>query len=295
MSVTTVTELAEQRRCEHTLEKGQRKYWRTFKVITNDADDGPGTVLSSLTLPSLGATYITGNDTDTGAVVVDRTATLDADSQISWTVTIEYNSMFANPNVQNPNPLSRPDKWTFSFEKYQQTVLADANGFPIINSALQPFETGYTAELSRPIINLTVNRASFDYAYVVSIQDAVNVDVWQGFDIGTLKVNTVEVQEQSENGITFWEIKYVIAVKWDGWNPVHLLDCGYYEYLSEDPSTTPNPNFVPGLRIITDIHGRPVNSPALLDGNGRKLPPGYDPVFLGFQMYREISFAGIPA
>jgi hypothetical protein len=289
MSVTGITEVVESAHGEFLLEKGERKYTRKFLVLTTTPQDDSAVVLTAcFAITPMGSSYACGNGTDLGAFLIHASAERVNDDYFKWMVTYEYDSIVPVPQDQGENPLLRPPLWRFGVEKYEETMTEDLNSVPIINSAGQPFETGLTMQRSRPTIQIIKNYATFDFASVAAYQDCVNDDTWFGFDPETVKCNSIEVQERNENGGTYFELTYNLSVEFNGWNPVWILDAGYYEKSAGSGSGAGA-----GLKLITDKFGRPLQSPALLDGNGHKNPDGAAPVYLPFIPYIGLTFTGV--
>ena len=89
-----------------------------------------------------------------------------------------------------------------------------------------------------------------------------------------------------ENGAAFWQITYTLAVKRDTWD-VKVLDAGYAEL---DPGSV-GAGVPPHWVKIVDDFGHEPTEPVPLNGSGRRLTPGDDPVYLSFRVYREVSYA----
>jgi hypothetical protein len=302
MAVTDVIELHE-RSCKKELEKYRREYQRVFKVFTNDPQESHTSVIAGVGI-SVGAPYITPNESDLGALVKSIEPEQDDDPQV-WTVTYTYDTDVPDPDEQEENPLARPAKWKFSFTKEQRSIAQDLDGIPMINSAGQPFLPPVEATYSRPQIEVTVNKATFSFTLASDLQDCVNANVWMGFPVGTVLLDAIDVNDEYENGIKFWVHHYVLSLNFEGWIPTRILDQGYYQLT--DPSSSVTSSYIPGsgdvvtvqysqrhLAMIRDQFGAPLNSPSLLDGYGRALRPGFFPVYLNRRLYRWNSFSSIP-
>lgn len=293
MAVVSVTEIWEGRSGNKSLEKFRREYQRVFRVYTDSNHDAAATIITHPSLPALGSGYITPNEADAGALCKKVEASQNAEDPLQWTVTATYDTDVPDPEEQEENPLNRPAQWKFSFSKYTKAVEKDLDDKAIVNSAGMPFLPPVEIDQSRPVINVTINKATFSYIYVLNLQDAVNMDAWNGFAPNTLKIAGIEVSSQYENNIAFWQLTYNIEVNWEGWNPMKVLDQGYYEkelVSGEEGSQSA----VYRRELIRDDFGQPMSGPTLLNGSGEQLPEGSDPVYLNFRVYRTVSFAGIP-
>lgn len=261
--------------------KYQRQYQRKYLVQTTVGNDDPLNIINAndgvTAIPALYAPY----PSDSFALVQDRKANQRSDL-FFWDVEVSYNSVFdVDPASQDENPLSRPAIWSFSFEKAEKAVRYDLDDEPIDNSATVPIDPPLMLEHSIPIISISVNKATFSYATVSVLQDCVNSDTWNGFAPNTVKIRGIEVNVVWENNVLYFAYKWTLAVKYDAWRPVKILDMGYHEYNAGEP------------KLIRDAYGNPLPQPSLLDGNGEKLPDGDDPVYLDFNMNRQVAFTGL--
>src|SRR5579884_2421316 len=103
MPVTNVIELDEKRHGDFSLEKGQRKYTRVFHVETDTTADGPQVVQGAVGLPAVGSVYVSYNDSDAGAFLVNMT--VNNLEPMLWEVTANYDSVGVPLELQGDNPL----------------------------------------------------------------------------------------------------------------------------------------------------------------------------------------------
>jgi hypothetical protein len=287
LSATAVTELYDSRNGSQELDHGRRVYVRTFRVYTNALTDGPEVAIGAtgLGIPTLTTAY----PTDAGCLLKKVEANPDQNFPLTWIVKCNYDSVLPDPTTQNQNPLSRPAKYVFGLQKYQEAQEEDQDGVPYQNSACQPFDPPYMVEKSRPTIEITKNFATFSFPSVVSLYDSVNDDTWNGFDPEIVKCDTVSVTQNWENGATYWECKYNLTINFDGWNSLNILDSGMYVRNCGESSSLTDCSCP--LTILRDTFGSPVNNAQLLDGFGNLSTDG--PHYLEFAPYRRVAFTGL--
>ncbi len=278
MSISAVTEIWESRGGEQSW-KGVVKYNRRFKVYCSTTADHTTAILASGSIPA----RLAAHPDNAYALCESRKVTQDSQDPLIYFVDVSYTSQLdIDPADTNENPLSRPAIFGFSFERATRAVREDLDGAAIDNSAGVPFDPPLELEVSVPIISIEINLSSFTFATIATIQDCVNADTWRGFDPGTVKIRGIEVSKKFENNVVYWAYKWTLAIKWDGWRPVGVLDQGFHE-LDEDGEPM----------LIRDNFGNPLPHPSRLDGDGNKLAPDDASVFLAFNMNREITFSGL--
>lgn len=278
MSIVSTVELWDSRSGEQSW-KGVVKYARKFRVVCSDNTDHTTTILSSGSIPS----RLQSHPSNAFALVESRKVSNDPADPRQYLVDVSYTSQFdQDPASTNEDPLSRPAIWSFSFERATKAVREDLDGNALDNSAGVPFDPPVEVETSIPIIKIDINKASFSYASIATLQDCVNDATWNGFAAGTVKVRGVEVKQQFENNQLYWSYSWTLAVKWDGWQ-AKILDQGFHE-LDDDGEP----------KLIRDAFGNPLPHPSRLDGDGNKLESGEPSVFLDFTTCRTANFSTVP-
>jgi hypothetical protein len=140
---------------------------------------------------------------------------------------------------------------------------------------------------SRPVLTIKRNEPSFVGTLAIAYQDAVNTDSFAGANAGQCKIFNISAEkhiepwgpEGAEEDVTYWSVTYEIHFRREGWHK-DILDQGRYEIESGDK-----------LKAIEDSEDRPVADPVLLDGSGKQLPAGEDPVFLPYHVYKRLPYA----
>lgn len=215
-----------------------------------------------------------------------------------------------NPLARDDDPTARPTRFSNATEKTQEIAVRsivaktpdiyDAGitwnwGQAIVNSAGLRFDppamkrASYTAITA--VKNYPIGHTILSLDTQESYRDHVNGDVWYGREVGTCLIDSINVDYDTENSISFGRVTFVILYKPfkresdniidGGWN-LRLLDCGFYEF---DLAQT--------LEFLLDVpegSGIPPNEPQLLDGSGFRNPPGDAPVYLEFGVYDDALF-----
>ena len=281
-------------------QKGNRTYIRKFLVGMANLSDQPPSVWGS------GFASIVRYQSypfDAGALAVTLDASPEGDTGLWYTVRITYKSnpfdlgnTTGNPSDSDASvtPTSRP--WTITFGSTHgqrlltQDTITDA---PIASSAGQPYDP--PPEI--PSSNLTIQITAFEsfatfkpIGKVLNYQDYVNeFDILLAvspaetntFPAETLRCTEYKSVSHSEQGETYWQVDVTLEFKFNGWNPIELLDCGTLYIKS---MTLP-------IQPVLDQQGNPVSTPVPLNGSGGLLNAGDAPVYLQFNGYNKVDFS----
>ena len=132
----------------------------------------------------------------------------------------------------------------------------------------------------------------------------MNSDFFLGGEAKQWKCAGIKAEPAFENNVRYFAHKFLFQYCSDTW--IHYeLDRGFSE-LVPDPNIDEN-NFdlaavsatLKGQqfvrRKILDENQQPFSEPQLLDGNGKRLEQGADPVWLQFDKYRPLPFTPLLA
>lgn len=137
----------------------------------------------------------------------------------------------------DPNPLARPDVWSFSTGGSQVPALTywhpGEGGIdeqrPLVNSAKEYFE-GMTTEEAEVRVSISGNRAAFPLTVAAGVTNSVNKDGFLGGGQYTWKCSGISAQQTSEvvNGVelNFWAISVELTYRESGW-PLLIPDIGW--------------------------------------------------------------------
>lgn len=190
-----------------------------------------------------------------------------------------------------PNPLSRPDVWSFSTGGAAIPALVyydeSDNQKPLVNSAYDFFEGAMTEE-SETRCTIAGNRASFPAGIATAITNRVNSDYFLGAAQHTWKCAGIGAQQAVEvvNGaeIKYWQVTVELVYRASGWS-LMLPDIGY-NYLEGGQKKRayvldPEP---PYEKI-------PSSNPVALTSGGGIASPGTMPTILTRRVHRAVAFA----
>jgi len=145
-----------------------------------------------------------------------------------WHATISYR--YETPLRGNlewePNPLARPDVWSFSTGGAQVPALTyyegsgNGNLQPLVNGAGDFFE-GLTTEEAEVRASISGNRATFPLALASAVTNALNDAPYLGGAVHTWKCAGVSAQQSTEvvNEIelNFWSVTVELVYRQSGW------------------------------------------------------------------------------
>jgi hypothetical protein len=202
---------------------------------------------------------------------------------------VTYRYEVLNPDERDPNPLARPDIWSFSTGGAAVPALFYYDGAtqkPLVNSAFDYFE-GLTTEEGECRATINANRANFPLATAVAVTNTVNSGTYLGAPAHHWKCIGISGQQQTEVvndvEINYWAITTELAYRQTGWN-LQLPDVGY-NYLEGgekkrayviDPDTNEKVAAV---------------NPVALNSNGTLKSAGQLPDILDRRVNREVDFS----
>lgn len=227
-------------------------------------------------------------------VFVDELTAEAAGSRLVWRVTGTYRRSVAVESAGNP--LEEPTQISWSSNTYIEPVVKNIVGTAVTNSAGEKFDPPLTQERVTLIATITYNSESFDPGLPIQYQNKINRTETI---VGTLSVpaRMAKIIEISAVAETFEDIAYfkvsikveinpkiskdsednVVAQGWDR----EVLDQGLKELILGDPDE---------LVSISLDDDTQVTEPVGLNGAGRRLAAGLDPVFLVYFTYELADF-----
>ena len=186
-----------------------------------------------------------------------------------------------------PNPLLRPDVWTFSTGGATVPAVAyydEADNLaPLVNAAGDFIENATTEEAELRA-SISGNRPTFPLAVAAFVTNAVNDSVYLGCPQYTWKCAGMSAQQAVEvvNDVEqrYYQITVELIYRASGW-PLVLPDVGF-NFLSNGVRKRCY-TFVEDERI-------PTANAVPLAINGEMLPPGAQPRLLVRRVHRAVSF-----
>jgi len=171
--------------------------------------------------------------------------------------------------IQQANPIVRPDVWSFSTAGAAVPALVayDENDelFPLVNAAGDFFE-GVTTEEAELRATITGNRAVFPLAQAANLTNTLNNATYLGGDEFTWKCSGISGSQRFElvesQPLTYWEVAVELVYRPSGWR-LQLPHVGWH-YINE-PGGQKFRVFVRDEETNTDV---PASTPQPLDENG---------------------------
>jgi hypothetical protein len=211
-------------------------------------------------------------------------------------VTYRYELPARGGQQFEPNPLARPDVWSFSTGGAQVPALIYYDGAgntdikPLVNTANEfVFESLTTLE-AEVRATISSNRSAFPLTIAADVTNAINASpflfgarhTWMCAGINASQA----VEAVNDQEITYWQISVELVYRASGWNlllpnvGLNQIDAG-----TKKPCTVENED---GDEIAA-------STPQALDNNGKQKATNDAPDILGGssgrRIYREIDFA----
>jgi hypothetical protein len=266
-----------------------KRYTRTFQILTDTTTDGAKQVLAFVFVPKLGAVWEEVDAagvvvaTDPEAFAVDRRADqTNKDHPCDWLVTVEY--------AGREDPVSEPPEVSWSCVKYQVQTQRDADDVWAVNSAGDPYEGGLTRDRSRMVVTIRKNVLFWDPQAALAYLDTLNEQMFlpvahpPGFLPGLCKLSDIgadAVWREKRDSVLYWKRTAKVEIDLYGWQ-AKILDAGFHEKL--DTPVTVFGVAVKRRDIMLPGGGKP-SSPVPLNGAGKKLAHDGTPVFNQFSPY----------
>jgi len=280
---------------------------RTFRVQTDNYNDGPLVVTAAIGIPRMWGLY-------TGPVVAGasephefhlyaRCKKIDAKrmdkNSLYWIVTCNFETPDPDEQKgdskrendgQQDNPLLRYPEVSTHMENFQVPLYfiydSDGNMKPAMASNRQVYNPPPMKELSRFHLTITRNEDinSAHPATGIAYASSVNSDIFWGQGPGIwrcMNITATKQNHQLSNGSQFpyLKVQYQFVANPLGW-VLQILDAGTF-YIDSVSGKK--------LKFIGD-DGHPLGT-GPLNGNGDKLPPGDTPVFNLFSVYPKLPFS----
>ena len=203
-----------------------------------------------------------------------------------WTVTVIYETLSLDPDNPNDPPwAARPEIW-FDWISSQEPVDRAWNGDLITNSADEPFEPPLTVTYYDPVMNVRRYEETFRPATLLEYRHALNLDEFFGAPPGWAMMLPIQPKLVRRGELTYWEVHYRIHFR-D--HRRRVADMGTRQKVRNEQFDPDDPRHMT-YEPIRDADGEPVTKPVPLDGTGRPLQPGSDPVWLYFELQGRAYF-----
>jgi hypothetical protein len=283
MSVARVVEAPESPVSEER-ERGEKRYTRTFRVVTTRPNEEGDAIRADARLPKIGSRF--------RQAVCIRVTTSRTEAATVQIVTAEYSTkvepgagigsvdqIFAAPSIQ-----------TWSVIRGQMTTAVDAKGKPYVNTLGDPFDPPPPKDVTRLHLSLRKNKHYYYPREMLAYADKVNTDPWLGFQPGEAKCAGIPATEVWENNLHYWIVNYefdfLLLKKLPdselkaGFQPIQLLNAGG-RYYDEDADK---------IKVADDDHETAYNGLMRLAADSTKVTQKGRSHWLMFYPYETLPF-----
>lgn len=214
-------------------------------------------------------------------------AQLQENSPDPYHVDITYRYEVPKQENLDPNPLARPDVWSFSIGGVSVPAFTYWDGEtqkPLTNTAGEVIEGAMTEEAE---VRATIagNRASFPLGIAAAVTNCINQDAYLGGAQYTWKCQGISAQQQVEVvndvEVRYWAVNVELLYRQSGWR-LTLPNVGW--------------NYKQGGQLyrgyVLDEEGNRVQSaaPVALEANGNIRTGGGEPDLLTRQVHKAVAF-----
>jgi len=202
---------------------------------------------------------------------------------------IEFIARYELTDLEEINPLRRPDVWSFETQGVAVATLSYYDGSgnndirPLTNSAFDYFE-GLTTDEAQTRVVIEGNRPTFSSSQATLLTNTVNSTPFLGGALHTWKCQGVAGEQRRElvatTVVNYWRFSTTLMYRQTGWN-LQLPDMGF--------------NYIAGgqkRRVMTfDFENSEwIPSPVPMGLNGSGAQTFGVPAILNRRIYREVDF-----
>jgi hypothetical protein len=251
------TEFSADRRGGFLGEVLNRRYTRTFWIVTDSVLDDGLIIGNTFGVPKVGDTYKYVNSMDKLATCVNVQIKQHPDNKFLWELTASYDTSRFFDLVQN-NPLNVPPEISWDGAEYNRVMVRDSLGVPAVNSSKEWFDPPIEEEDSRTVLTIVRNEATFNENLAIAYRNACNSDVFCNLAVlpRQAQIKKFSGRRAIDAGMVYWTVTYEIHFRRETFD-LFVLDQGFRDIdkkLFRDP-----------------IDFTPLSNATLLNGRGRRL------------------------
>jgi hypothetical protein len=281
-----------------------RNYDIDFLVETDDVNDGPNSIGSTVGLPTIASPWIFGNDNDIYAFCHPDQTVRKIDGEEKGNPTRHYivSHKFSTRPIGEEGGgggggggiddiLNVPYSISGSYVKYLEEQRKDRWGFPVLTSSLEPIGGPLTQiPKGHPTVNIVFNVGVSPVAILDSLINKVNDTAMWGLGTRTVLFSSVSWERQVSGFLYYYNLNLGFEIKPEGWDP-SILDEGTRTLMNGGNADNPL-HFEPAK----NSRGERVDK-VMLDGSGLALTDATNPVFITPEYIDEdnLFLLGIPA
>lgn len=318
MSIDTCQEQFDQRGGDATgIEIGDDRY---FLIKSNDKYDTSISIRDDGCARGLLPNYLSPHPDNVFATCRRLRITQKVGS-IWWTAQAEYSTKPLTEDEkerEEPNPLDRRAKISWSTRSYTEPIDKDIDGNPVMNSAGDSFDPPVEREASYWVATVEKNMLAVP-TWIIEYENAINESSYNidGLDVDPecSRLTGLSISERlEENNVTYRRVGFQIEFRAppngenyqdggetnDPITPKGWTKCVLDEGLRHVPYRDENGDTIPIDQLkkvnITDEQGELITSPALLDGLGMAIPQptAADAKYLCWTVYHKRDFSVLP-
>lgn len=283
MSVTDLTELFDERRALRNT-RG-RRYIRVYHVHTDSMDDDEYKAVKAVENYDLAHIPLSKpHPSDPSAYCVEiGPAVPQNKSPFLWRVPVRWETPSGtgtSRNVRHPIPFAR--EWEVEWSQTTIQLPLDVEAIlptpkEVRNSAGEKFDPPIFFNETIPILRISRNEPEFNWVDAAKYAGTVNEKVFNNAKPGHAFMYSIVGRKIWDDEFDYWRVSYEIHFKWSGWN-LPVLDLGFSELIDNE------------LKVMSDNDGKDYNTPQLLNGQGKRLTEGAEPVHLDWPRYFIADF-----
>lgn len=183
--------------------------------------------------------------------------------------------------TEEDNPLAHPADVSWDSEEVREAITKDLDNKPIINSAMQRFETAVEIVRRRRVITIVKNFATWNDTIAEVYEECVNSVAFLGKPAGEVYCRRISARRVFGSNIYYYPVTFVFV--WDrfGWK-TRVVDIGNAELVSTSPMKWKEINYTSGQGNVGGV---------LLNGSGLRAtgnPP--TPYIHEFRVHNTANF-----
>lgn len=199
--------------------------------------------------------------------------------------TVTYSPLVAGYAL---NPLERPPDIDWGGEVQTEVMYQDLSTptpKAVLNSAKDRYDPMPEREILGGCVTVTRNEGGNPATAIEQYSLTTSSDGFGG-SADIAKMGVITARKVYENGLAYWQVRYPISFKRDGW-AYKVIDNGHRKLVDDGSGGTTR-------RRCHDDMGQTSPVPCLLDGAGNELDPTATPVVFpttGYKRYASVSWA----
>jgi len=298
-------------------DQGNREYDIEWLVNTSHPEEGPGVVANAVGLPTIGARWEFGLDSDPWAfcrpsLSISKTLGPKNEPGYWWAVGQKFSTkpITRCQDAKIENPISEPPDISGSFVKYTREISKDRHGKAVRTTSHEMIR-GAQAEFdaNRPTVSIKMNTLFLPTTIFAPFIDAVNDAPLWGLETGMVKLSNASWSRHFYGRCSvYYTASYDFDISFKGWKrkvasegTKVLIGWGGSGQTQLDPdaidASTGEANYKnpKNFEVYKDVNGE--NTRVMLDEKGRPVADGDLPYEIEIDHYepKNLLELGIPS